>query len=204
MDEESNAAKKPKLEISPIKAFCGIADITPHTATLPQELTPPLPKSSSDSATLRTGNVPDSSPNYIWIVIEHWHPKEPSTDKKAMVAILGVFNNAAAALEHAEEHTRALYIATNYGIRSPPTEEDERASEDMSPTSVYERRMDYFRGAWEGEEEEELEGGLKKWTIFWGDTTEVWVERRMVCEGKDEAGYFTPLPVDDDVPGKDW
>ena len=205
LDESPNGAKKPKLEIQPIKAFCGIADITPQTATLPQEPgTSTSPLGTTDSDTLPTINQQDSSPTCTWVVMEHWHPKDPSLDNKSMVAILGVFNNATAALEHAEEHTRALYTVTNHGIRTPPTEEDDRASEDMSPTSVYERRMEYFRGAWEREEEEDLEEGLKKWTIYWGDVTEVWVEKRQVYESKEEAGYFTPLPVDDDVPGKEW
>jgi hypothetical protein len=205
LEESTNATKKPKIEIPPIKAFCGISDITPQTATLPQEpgvTTSPI--ATTDNSTIPTIKQPDNSLTYTWVVIEHWHPKDPSPDMKSMVAILGVFNNVTAALEHAEEHTRALYIVTNHGIRSPPTEEDDRVSEGMSPTSVYERRMEYFRGEWEREEEEDLEDGLKKWTVYWGDVTEVWVEKRQVCETKDEAGYFTPLPVDDDVPGKDW
>lgn len=211
--ESSDSIKKPKLDIPAAKSFCRIADITPQTATHPStpfisSATEPTTKEATEAdkpvTTLPNARRPDGSLFDVWIATEVWHPQHPSSEEKAMTRILGVFTTAKEAIDHAEEHTRALYTVTTNGVRDEPEEEYDRASENMSPESVFERRLEYFRGKWEGEEKEDCEDGGKHWTIRWGDVTEVWVERKGVFDSKDRVGYFTPLPVSDDVEGRDW
>ena len=203
-EETSDTATKPKIDVPITKAFCGIADITPQTATFPQQ-----PQTLASARPIDTTDDPRSAayektlkyhtPSYhVWVAMEMWHPGEPSEDLKVMVKILGIFNNLNVALEHAEEHTRALYTVTNYGVRSESEAEEDadKANEELSPNSLFERRLEYFRGLWEGEEEEEREDGGKKWTIRWGgNVTEVWVEEREVYESAEDAGFHTPLPL---------
>ena len=178
--------KKLKIEVPPTKAFCGISDITPQTSTLP----PQEPKENNTDST-RT----DGSPTEVWLAIELFRPTNPTENEKPMVKILGVFTNSTAALEHAEEHVRALRTVTTHGVRSEPEQEDDRDDDTMSETSVYERKLEVFRDMYVDDEEEAREDGGKLWTVNWGNVTEVWAEKREVFECKSEAGYFTPLPI---------
>ena len=203
-EERSDTATKPKIDIPLTKSFCGVADITPQTARFPpqsQELpTAPTMDTTDDPRTAAyEKTLMYHTPSYhVWVAMEMWHPGEPSENQRAMVKILGIFNDLEVAIEHAEEHTRALYTVTNYGVRteSEAEEDADKASEDLSPNDLFERRLEYFRGLWEGEEEEEREDGGKKWTIRWGgNVTEVWVEEREVYESAEDAGFHTPLPL---------
>jgi hypothetical protein len=203
-NESLDTATKPRIEIPTMKAFCGVAGITPQTGTFPQQpqiLTsaPPIDTTDDPRSAAYEKTLKYHTPSYhVWVAMEMWHPGEPSEDEKAMVKILGIFINLEVALEHAEEHTRALYTVTNYGVRteSEAEEDADKASEDLSPNSLFERRLEYFRGLWESEEEEGREDGGKKWTIRWGgNVTEVWVEEREVYESVEDAGFHTPLPL---------
>lgn len=191
--------KKPRLEIQPVKAFCGISDITPQTATHPQESGIPAalnaPTNNANATAPATTRRWDGSLYEVWVVIELWRPTDPAPEEKPMVKILGVFTNSAVAIEHAGEHVRALRTVTTYGVRDEPEEKDDRASRDMSPASVFERKLEYFRDMYETDDEEDREDGGKHWTVRWGHVTEVWVEKREVYDDKDAAGYFTPLPI---------
>jgi hypothetical protein len=190
--------KKLKIEVPSNNAFCGISDITPQTSTLPKEpdnSTAPAPdKNSANAATSATERL-DGALSEVWIVVELFRPTTPSEHENPMVKILGVFTNATAALEHAEEHVRALRTVTSCGVCSEPDQDDDRDDDAMSETSIYERKLEVFREMYEDDEEEEREDGGKLWTVRWGNVTEVWAERRDICTEKWEAGYFTPLPI---------
>lgn len=199
LEESPEAKKKPKLEISPVKSFCGIADITPQTGSLPQDpyyiSTPAASPKDASATTARPARRLDRSLYDVWVVVELFRPTEPTEGEKPMVKILGVFTNAKEAIDHGEEHVRALRTVTTCGVNSEPMEEDDRADEDMSETSIYERKLEYFRDMYETDDEEDREDGGKHWTVHWGNVTEVWVEKRQVFEKKAHAGYFTPLPI---------
>lgn len=210
--QDTSSNKKLKIEVPAPKAFCGISDITPQTATHPPQLSQDIitakPEANNTLATTTAATKqPEDHHNFLWVVLEHYLPSattqaEGGAGGVPLVKVLGLFTNPTAALEHADEHVRALRTVTTEGICSEPEEEDDRDDDDMSVTSVYERKLEVFRGRYQGEvegEEMEMEEGdeglVKTWAVRWGNATEVRVERREVFDSKAGAGYFTPLPI---------